>query len=161
VDFVGHQTVFAPEALFFMEMVRSHKVTEWRSWRTSTGSGDNPYLDLAVHDIALRRVTLGVEVPGVVKHRAKYADESHIHQRATEARVSTGERIVLDELSRTVTLYEKPSPYRVRRYFREWTFDAAPDPLGVELRAWARGTGISLDVAAAAADEALVGPVEA
>lgn len=145
VDAVGHQTLFAPEAVLFAEIVRgSGCVTRWESYRCSHRPSQwGPYLDLAVHDIALRRHILGSEIVDAA-HVAEYTDPRRMVERWTRVSFANGSRVVLDEQRRVVAW----GKYRTE-------FLGAPDPLGVELRAWARGESVCLQTALDAADEAL------
>lgn len=146
VDAVGHQTLFAPEARLFRELVRADGASSWLSVRTSTGAPtENDALDLAVHDIAQRIATLGADSCG--EH---HTERSLVTKRETCVTTNAGHLVTLDEVTRSVTLYKRSGGFRV------WDFAGTPDPLGIELRAWANlETGWVLDIAARAADEAL------
>lgn len=142
VDAVGHQTLFAPEARLFRALVLADGVRDWQSIRIAAGPPRTDLgaaLDLAVHDIALKRWVLGPTSVG--RHVVDY--DCGVSVRRTTVQCRSGNSFELDEIARTVTY-----PGGVV------SFADAPDPLGCELRAWAEGRGVDLDIAAYAADAA-------
>jgi predicted dehydrogenase len=142
VDTVGHQTLFAPEGRLFAEIVRAGRVARWESYRSSSRpSGWGPWVDLAVHDIAFR---MWVDSRIVGEHRAEYTAPGVMPERWTRVEFEHGPAVTLDEARRVVGWGKA----RV-------AFAGTPDPLGVELRAWARGETVDLGLAKDAADEAL------